>query len=156
MKNLKLKKLCAVLMAATLSTSLFIGCGNSNISDDKSKANNNSKEVKQEIIYNLGADPQTIDPVLNTAIDGSNIIVNAFECLMSLNDKNEAEPGAAESYEVSDDGLVYTFKLRENGKWSDGEPVTANDFYYAWMRGMDRNTAAEYCYQFFYIKNAEK
>ena len=43
MKNLKLKKLCAVLMAATLSTSLFIGCGNSNISDDKSKANNNSK-----------------------------------------------------------------------------------------------------------------
>ena len=153
MKNPKLKRLCAVLMAATISTSLFIGCGNSN---EQSKANNTSTGVKQEIIYNLGADPQTIDPVLNTAIDGSNVIVNAFEGLMILNDKNEAEPAAAESYEVSDDGLVYTFKLRENGKWSDGEPVTANDFYYAWMRGMDKATAAEYCYQFFYIKNAEK
>ena len=157
MKNLKLKKLCAVLMAATVSTSLFFGCGNNNTtSNEKSETNNTSKEVKQEIIYNLGADPQTIDPVLNTAIDGSNVIVNAFECLMILNDKNEAEPAAAESYEISDDGLVYTFKLRKNGKWSDGEPVTANDFYYAWMRGMDKATAAEYCYQFFYIKNAEK
>ena len=82
MKNPKLKKLCAVLMAATISTSLFIGCGNSNTSNEQSKSNSTSKEVKQEIIYNLGADPQTIDPVLNTAIDGSNIIVNAFECLM--------------------------------------------------------------------------
>ena len=156
MKNSKLKKLCAVLMTVTLSTSLFIGCGSSDASNKQSNSSNTSTEVKQEIIYNLGADPQTIDPVLNTAIDGSNIIVNAFECLMVLNNKNEAEPGAAESYEVSDDGLVYTFKLRENGKWSDGQPVTANDFYYAWMRGMDKNTAAEYCYQFFYIKNAEK
>ena len=51
---------------------------------------NTSKGIKQEIIYNLGADPQTIDPLLNTAIDGSNVIVNAFECLMVLNDKNEA------------------------------------------------------------------
>ena len=157
MRNSKLKKLCAVLIAATISTSLFIGCGNTNNTfNEESKANNSSTGGNQEIIYNLGADPQTIDPLLNTAIDGSNVIVNAFEGLMILNDKNEAEPAAAESYEVSDDGLVYTFKLRENGKWSDGEPVTANDFYYAWMRGIDKNTAAEYCYQFFYIKNAEK
>ena len=160
MTSLKLRKISAVIIALTLSTSLFIGCNNSNDesdqSNDSTKASNTSTEVKQEIIYNLGADPQTIDPVLNTAIDGSNIIVNAFECLMVLNDKNEAEPGAAESYEVSDDGVTYTFKLRKDGKWSDGEPVTANDFYYAWMRGMDKSTAAEYCYQFFYIKNAEK
>ena len=157
MRNSKLKKLCAVLIAATISTSLFIGCGNTNNTfNEESKANNSSTGGNQEIIYNLGADPQTIDPLLNTAIDGSNVIVTAFEGLMILNDKNEAEPAAAESYEVSDDGLVYTFKLRENGKWSDGEPVTANDFYYAWMRGIDKNTAAEYCYQFFYIKNAEK
>ena len=158
MTTFKLKKISAVIMALILSTSLFIGCNNdvNNQSDEPTKSSNSSTEVKQEIIYNLGADPQTIDPVLNTAIDGSNVIVNAFECLMVLNDKNEAEPGAAESYEVSDDGLVYTFKLRKDGKWSDGQPVTANDFYYAWMRGMDKSTAAEYCYQFFYIKNAEK
>ena len=84
MKNPKLKKLCAVLMAATISTSLFVGCGSNDTSNEQSKSNSTSTEVKQEIIYNLGADPQTIDPVLNTAIDGSNIIVNAFECLMVL------------------------------------------------------------------------
>lgn len=153
MKKSKLKKLCAVLMVATISISLLIGCGNNN---NTSNDENNSKGIKQEIVYNLGADPQTIDPLLNRAIDGSNVIVNAFEGLMILNDNNEAEPAAAESYEISDDGLVYIFKLRKNGKWSDGKPITANDFYYAWMRGMDKNTAAEYCYQFFYIKNAEK
>ena len=117
MTTFKLKKISAVIMALILSTSLFIGCNNdvNNQSDEPTKSSNSSTEVKQEIIYNLGADPQTIDPVLNTAIDGSNVIVNAFECLMVLNDKNEAEPGAAESYEVSDDGLVYTFKLRKDG-----------------------------------------
>ncbi len=154
MKTSKLKKIFSLILAMTLSTTLFIGCSG----NEKSKTDGNTitNEVKQEIVYNLGADPQTIDPLLNTAIDGSNVIVNAFECLMVLNENNEAVPGAAESYEVSDDGLVYTFKLRKDGKWSDGEPVTANDFYYAWMRGLNKETAAEYCYQFFYIKNGEK
>ncbi|CUN43114.1 extracellular solute-binding protein [Clostridium disporicum] len=154
MKTSKLKKIFSLILAMTLSTTLFIGCSG----NEKSKTDGNTitNEVKQEIVYNLGSDPQTIDPLLNTAIDGSNVIVNAFECLMVLNENNEAVPGAAESYEVSDDGLVYTFKLRKDGKWSDGEPVTANDFYYAWMRGLNKETAAEYCYQFFYIKNGEK
>ena len=154
MKTLKFKKIFSLIMAMTLSTTFLIGCSG----DDKSKANGGTTtdDVKQEIVYNLGADPQTVDPLLNTAIDGSNVIVNAFEGLMALNENNEAVPAAAESYEVSDDGLVYTFKLRKDGKWSDGEPVTANDFYYAWMRGLNKETAAEYCYQFFYIKNGEK
>ncbi|CUO71567.1 extracellular solute-binding protein [Clostridium disporicum] len=154
MKTSKLRKIFSLILAMTLSTTLFIGCSG----NEKSKTDGNTitNEVKQEIVYNLGADPQTIDPLLNTAIDGSNVIVNAFECLMVLNENNEAVPGAAESYEVSDDGLVYTFKLRKDGKWSDGKPVTANDFYYAWMRGLNKETAAEYCYQFFYIKNGEK
>ena len=64
--------------------------------------------------------------------------------------------GAAESYEVSDDGLVYTFNLRDDGKWSDGEPVQQIDFKYSWIRALNKETAAEYAYQLFYIKNAEK
>lgn len=74
MTTFKLKKISAVIMALILSTSLFIGCNNdvNNQSDEPTKSSNSSTEVKQEIIYNLGADPQTIDPVLNTAIDGSN------------------------------------------------------------------------------------
>ena len=150
MKKSKLKKLCTILLAVSVTTCLFIGCGN------KNTATSGETNIKQEIVYNLGADPETIDPILNTSLTASTIIVNAFEGLMTFDENDAAEPGAAESYEISDDGLVYTFKLKENGKWSDGKPVTANDFYYSWMRGLDKETAAEYSYQFFYIKNAEK
>ena len=75
---------------------------------------------------------------------------------MLLDESEQPVYGAAEDMKVSDDGLVYTFKLRQDGKWSDGEPVTANDFKYSWMRALDKATAAEYSYQLYYIKNAEK
>ena len=155
MKSLKLKKLCAVLMAATISTSLFIGCG----SDDKSTGTSGSGSTAtsgQDLMFNLGEDPETIDPTLNTSSGAGTIIVNAFEGLMLLDESEQPTYGAAENMEVSEDGLVYTFKLRQDGKWSDGEPVTANDFKYSWMRALDKATAAEYSYQLYYIKNAEK
>ena len=155
MKSLKLKKLCAVLMAATISTSLFIGCG----SDDKSTGTSGSGSAAtsgQDLMFNLGEDPETIDPTLNTSSGAGTLIVNAFEGLMLLDESEQPTYGAAENMEVSEDGLVYTFKLRQDGKWSDGEPVTANDFKYSWMRALDKATAAEYSYQLYYIKNAEK
>ena len=155
MKSLKFKKLCAVLMAATISTSLFIGCG----SDDKSTGTSGSGSAAtsgQDLMFNLGEDPETIDPTLNTSSGAGTIIVNAFEGLMLLDESEQPTYGAAENMEVSEDGLVYTFKLRQDGKWSDGEPVTANDFKYSWMRALDKATAAEYSYQLYYIKNAEK
>ncbi len=155
MKSLKLKKLCTVLMAATISTSLFIGCG----SDDKSTGTSGSGSAAtsgQDLMFNLGEDPETIDPTLNTSSGAGTIIVNAFEGLMLLDESEQPTYGAAENMEVSEDGLVYTFKLRQDGKWSDGEPVTANDFKYSWMRALDKATAAEYSYQLYYIKNAEK
>ena len=70
-------------------------------------------------------------------------------------ENGEVENGIAEGYEVSEDGLVYTFHIRDNAKWSDGEDVTAKDFEYAWKRALNPNTAAEYAYQLFYIKNGE-
>ncbi|MEN8076587.1 peptide ABC transporter substrate-binding protein [Clostridioides difficile] len=154
MKSLKLKKLCAVLMAATISTSLFVGCGG----NDKSTASGAESTATsgQDLMFNLGEDPETIDPTLNTSSGAGTIIVNAFEGLMLLDESEQPVYGAAEDMKVSDDGLVYTFKLRQDGKWSDGEPVTANDFKYSWMRALDKATAAEYSYQLYYIKNAEK
>ena len=155
MKSLKLKKLCAVLMAATISTSLFIGCG----SDDKSTGTSGSGSAAtsgQDLMFNLGEDPETIDPTLNTSSGAGTIIVNAFEGLMLLDESEQPTYGAAENMEVSEDGLVYTFKLRQDGKWSDGEPVTANDFKYSWMRALDKATAAEYSYQLYYLPHAEK
>ena len=160
MKISKLKKLCAVLMAATLSTTLFFGCGSTssnegNNTNSESKTTTN-KDTKQELVFNLGADPETIDPTINTASEASTVILNAFECLMTLDENDNAVEGAAESVEVSEDGLVYTIKLRKDGKWSDGEPVVADNFKYSWIRALTKENAAEYAYQLFYIKNAEK
>ncbi|WP_195989417.1 peptide ABC transporter substrate-binding protein [Clostridium sp. D53t1_180928_C8] len=155
MKSLKLKKLCAVLMAATISTSLFIGCG----SNDKSTGASGSGSTatkNQDLVFNLGEDPETIDPTLNTSSGAGTIIVNAFEGLMVLDENEQPKEAVAENMEVSEDGLVYTFKLREDAKWSDGEPVVADNFKYSWLRALDKATAAEYSYQLYYIKNAEK
>ena len=157
MKSSKLKKLCAVIMAATISTTLFIGCGSSNDGSTSSKGNSNASDtVKQELVFNLGADPETIDPTINTASEASTVILNAFECIMTLDENDNAVEGAAESVEVSDDGLVYTIKLRKDGKWSDGEPVVADNFKCSWVRALTKENAAEYAYQLYYIKNAEK
>jgi oligopeptide transport system substrate-binding protein len=145
MKSNKLRKICAVALTLALGMSVFAGCGNSTSGDGERK-----------LIYNLGEDPETIDPTLNTSSGAGTIIENAFEGLMRLDENEKAIPGVAESYEVSDDSLVYTFHLREDAKWSDGEAVTANDFEYAWVRALTKETAAEYAYQLYYIKNAEK
>ena len=149
MKSSKLKKLCAVVLAATLSTSLFIGCGDSSAKGGSSSSN-------QQLVFNLGEDPETMDPTLNNSSGAGTMILNAFEGLMVLNKNDQPVEGAAESYEVSEDGLVYTFKLRQDGKWSDGEAVVADNFKYSWLRALNKETAAEYAYQLFYIKNAEK
>jgi len=92
--------------------------------------------------WNIGADPKTIDPGLNGATDGGDVINNTFEGLVREK-SGVVQPGIAESWEVSEDGLTITFKLRES-LWSDGSPLTANDFVYAWLRGMDPATASEY------------
>ena len=144
MKSNKLRKICAIALTLALGMSVFAGCGSSSSGDSR------------KLIYNLGEDPETIDPTLNTSSGAGSIIDNAFEGLMRLDENEKAIPGVSESYEVSDDSLVYTFHLREDAKWSDGEPVTANDFEYAWVRALTKDTAAEYSYQLYYIKNAEK
>lgn len=100
----------------------------------------------QTLRYNLGADPLTLDPQLNSATEASHIINNVFEGLMREKD-GEVVPGIAESYTLSEDGLVYTFTLRD-ANWADGQPVTAGDFEFAWKRGANPATASEYMYLF--------
>ena len=103
--------------------------------------------------WNLGSEPKTIDPALNSAVDGGHIINNTFEGLMRKDDTG-IQPAMAESYTVSEDGTVYTFTLRD-AKWSDGQPVKAQDFEYAWKRALDPAVASEYGFQMFYIKGAQ-
>jgi oligopeptide transport system substrate-binding protein len=92
--------------------------------------------------WNIGADPLTIDPTLNGASDGGDVINQTFEGLVrEIN--GIVYPGIAESWETSTDGKTVTFTLRESN-WSDGTPLTAGDFVYSWLRGMDPSTASEY------------
>lgn len=140
----KTKKFSSFILAIVLGTTTLAGCGGTT----------SSKNVKQSIVMNLGADPKTIDPALNDAIDGATVIANAFEGLSILDQKDNPTQGIASSWDISSDGLTYTFHLRD-AKWSDGQPVKASDFEYAWKRVLNPDTASDYAYYLFYLKNGE-
>ena len=89
---------------------------------------------------------KSMDPQINTDVEGSDVLRNLFEGLYNENGNGELVPGVALDHEVSEDGKTYTFNLRDDAKWSNGEPVTANDFVYAWRRLADPATASEYAW----------
>lgn len=97
----------------------------------------------QKLVKNNGAEPQSLDPHKIQGVPESNIARDQFEGLTIANLDGEIIPGVAESWE-SDDGKVWRFKLRKDVKWSNGEPVTAQDFVYSWQRLVDPNTASPY------------
>lgn len=104
-----------------------------------------------------GSEPKDLDPQLVTGIPEFQIIQNLFEGLVGKDPKTLAPtPGVAESWTLSKDGKVYTFKLRKNAKWTNGEPVTAKDFIYSWTRLLDPKTASEYAYQGYYIRGGRE
>lgn len=91
-----------------------------------------------------GSNTETLDPALNSAIDGANTIITIFEPLLLINENNEVVGGQAESWETSEDGLTWTFTMRDGLKWSDGTDLNAKDFEYSFKRMVDPNTAAPY------------
>ncbi len=91
-----------------------------------------------------GSNPETLDPSLNSAVDGGNTIITVFETLLIINENNEAVPGQAESWTTSEDGLTWTFTMRDGLKWSDGSELNAKDFEYSFKRMVDPDTAAPY------------
>lgn len=152
MKKSKVKQICAVVLAATLGLSVLTGCGGSKTADKGAATGGD----KQELVFNLAADTKTLDPGLNQSVDGAIIAVNAFEGLCKLDDKDKAIPGQAEKWEISPDGLKYTFHLKKDLKWSNGDPLKASDFEYAWKRVLDPATASEYSFQMLYLKGGEE
>ncbi|MBI2820377.1 MAG: peptide ABC transporter substrate-binding protein [Acidobacteria bacterium] len=109
-----------------------------------------------EFRYNNGAEPEFLDPGLMVADTDWRIAGMLFEGLTVKDPKTlQPRPGVAERWEISPDGLAYTFHLRKNARWSDGAPVTAQDFVYSWTRLLDPATAARYANQLYLIVNAE-
>ena len=137
-----MKKILAIIMVLALIIAIPTGC--------------EKKMSAEYLVWNIGADPKTFDPGLNNANDGGHIIQNLFEGLMQETEAG-LKPAQAESYKISDDGLVYTFKIRKDAKWSDGKPVTAQDFVYSWQRVCSPEAASEYSFIMTpYIKGAEE
>jgi len=91
-----------------------------------------------------GAEPESLDPHQARSVPAANILRDLYEGLISTSPAGEIEPGGAESWQVSDDKLTYTFKLREAARWSNGEPVTAGDYVYALRRSVDPATGSPY------------
>lgn len=135
-----------VLVIAVVATGCVSGTNN------KSGANSN------ELRLNLASEPPTLDPAQATDQVSFTVLNAIYEGLTKLDENGQVLPGTAENWDVSEDGKTYTFHIRQDAKWSNGDPVTAHDFEYAWKRALDPNLDPEpsqYAYQLYYIVGAE-
>lgn len=182
-----MKKTLSLLLSLVFVVSLLAGCGNPGTTTATPTPDANPETSGTpapegtpapsaggpfEITLNIASEPQSIDPALNSAVDGSIMLGHMFEGLMKWKDSEVETPGSdgtctnaeltegqAESYEkvVNDDGTVtYTFKIRSDARWSDGKPVTAGDFVYSWQRLVTPETAADYNYMIDSVVNANE
>ena len=110
----------------------------------------------QELSVNIKTEPPSLHPGTSTDTTSSAVLDQVFEGLTRVNQDGEVEEGMAESWDISEDELTYTFNLREDATWTNGDPVTASDFEYAWKWVLDpENADTDYAYQLYPIKNAE-
>ncbi|MEK3930807.1 oligopeptide transport system substrate-binding protein [Bacillus wiedmannii] len=160
----KMKKFTAVVAPVLAMSMALTACsGSGGEKKSTTTSSGGGEEKKSEIKYAAkqvlnrteNQEIPTMDVSKSTDTLGSQILGNTMEGLYRLDKDNKPIPAAAESSTKSEDGKKYTFKLRKDAKWSNGDPVTAKDFVYGWQRLLDKNTAAEYAFIAFYIKNAE-
>ena len=110
--------------------------------------------ASQVLRWNVGTDFETLDPAKSTGIPEATVIYLLYEGLTQRDPQGRLVPGMAERWDVSKDGLTWTFYLRA-AKWSNGQPVSAGDFEFAWKRALDPALAADYAYQLYYLKNGK-
>ena len=143
---MKMRNIAAAALAGALAVSLA-ACGSS-ASTGAANATGEAADAAEAgstgFTVQLGPNPETLDPALNAAVDGGNTLITIEEPLLIIDENNEVQPGQAESYEVSDDGLTWTFHMRDGLKWSDGSDLTAADFEYSFKRLANPDTAAPY------------
>ena len=152
---MKMKNIAAVAMAGCMAASLA-ACGGSasSAATDASSAASTEAATSEAteatgtsangFTVQLGPNPETLDPALNSSIDGANTIITTFEPLLLIDENNDVVPGQADLPEVSEDGLTWTFTMKDGLKWSDGSDLTAKDFEYSFKRLACPDTAAPY------------
>lgn len=115
----------------------------------------NTPAEKKILRTNNSSEPGTLDPALAQGTHESFILDHSFEGLMKRDSEGVIVEGVAEKYEIAEDEVTYTFTIRDDAKWSNGEKVTAQDFEFSWKRALDPVLAAEYAYQLHYLKGGE-
>lgn len=124
--------------------------------NDTANSGDETLAADQTLRINMSSEPPTFDPAQAQDSQANTVLKLMYEGLTRMDEAGEAQPAAAESWEI--DGTKYTFHLREGATWSNGDPVTANDFVFAWERVLSPETlpAPPYAYQLYYIKNAQE
>ncbi|OEG00085.1 hypothetical protein BHF71_06475 [Vulcanibacillus modesticaldus] len=142
------KWLLLILTIIVASSITLVACG-SGTSEDEA--------TEQVLRLNARTEPPSLDPATASDSTSFEILRVLMEGLVRLDKDGKVQQGSgmAESWEISDDQLTYTFYIKDNVFWSNGDPVTAQDFEYAWKRVLNPDTAADYAYQLYYLKNGE-
>ncbi len=174
------KKLLAAVLVAALSVTMLAGCGNKKNTDnttDPTTVENNTTGTQESaepteaapadtgaypgtpeenaITVNITSEPPQLFTVTTTDTTSFSVIRHVMENLVMLDENDQVIPGVAKDWKVSDDQLTYTFNLRDDMKWSNGEPVTAHDFVFAWKSLLTPSFAADYSYFGFVFKNGQ-
>ena len=128
---------------------LAAGCGGSDDGDDNAAGTSTAAAeaglaADQTITVNWGTEPPSLDPGLATDTTSSGILLSIMDPLVKLGPDLEPVAMLAESWETSEDGMTVTFHLRDDGRWSNGDPVTAEDFEWSWKRTISPELAADY------------
>ncbi|WP_321388346.1 peptide ABC transporter substrate-binding protein [uncultured Enterococcus sp.] len=155
MKRNSVKKFTSIVLLSTLTLAACGSTGGSSDSTDTS-GGSGSNNASGEQLFRVVVQQEMPSADLSLATDtiSFSALNNVYEGLYRLDENSKPQPaGAAEMAEVSDDNLTYTIKLREDAKWSNGDPVVADDYVYGWQRTANPETAAEYAYLFELVKN---
>lgn len=157
---MKFKKLLAVMLVLAMTVSMLTACGakegsktDAQASDDRSAYPGTAEP--NSITVNIATEPADMNTITTTDTVSFSVIRHVIENLVTLDANDKVQPGVAKDWKVSDDGLVYTFNLRNDMKWSNGEPVTAHDFIFGWTSLLSPEFAAEYNYFGFVFKNGK-
>src|SRR5690606_23509236 len=148
--SMKKNKLVSMLSLVLVLALVVTGCASG--SKNESGANNN------EFRINLASEPPTLDPAQATDQVSFTVINAIYEGLTIIDENGNVQPGIAEKWDVSEDGKTYTFTIRSDAKWNNGDPITAHDFEFSWKRALDPKLVpkpSQYAYQMYYIEGAE-
>lgn len=151
-----MKRSFAIMSVLVLLTGLFAGCSNNSTSQPQSSpsaSQTDQANAEPQILRMNAAEPETLDSGMSNDVISGAFIRSLYDSLVRLDKDGKPVNSVASDIKISDDKKVYTFTLRDS-KWSNGDPVTAKDFAFAWMRVLDPKTASGSAYKYYPIKNA--